>query len=164
MIGDIQTRMAKANNELKALKVYSGLSYSSLLLPENIPEQTYSGTASLGGSSWDMVARLRFRFTRTDGLIDPPLINFTLNASVTPDYKSYAESYGFVFYSGNVSYIANSYITGYINELGDGYVDYYVDFAGPLNGLFYYLDDIDFSVTVQALANVRGTLSVERLI
>lgn len=164
MIGDIQTRMAKANNELKALKVYSGLSYSSLLLPENIPEQSYSGTASLGGSSDDMVARLRFRFTRTDGLIDPPLINFTIDASITPDYQTYAEDYGFVFSSGNLSYSTDFLITGYIYELGDGYVDYYVDYDGDLSTYYPYLNSIDFSVRVQALANVRGTLSVERLI
>ena len=146
MIGDIQTRMAKANNELKALKVYSGLSYSSLLLPENIPEQSYSGMASLGGSSDDMVALLRFRFTRT------------------PDYQTYAEDYGFVFSSGDISYTADSNVTGYIYELGDGYVDYYVDFRGGLNTLYPYLNSIDISARVQALANVRGALSVERLI
>lgn len=164
MIYDVENRLAKLHNELKAQKVYSGITYSQLLLPENTPSKSYSGTADLSGSGTDPVARLRFRFTRTDGINEPPLVDFTLQVSISPTYKSFAESYGFVFNANDLSYFTYTNVDGYINEIGDGYVDFYVDFNSYLRSMFFSLSSLSFSVTVQAIANVMGTLVVEKLI
>ena len=163
MIPDVQLRLVKARNELKAQKVYSGLAYSQLLLPENTPQLSYSGTASLSGSG--IVARLRFRFTRTDGLVDAPMINFTTSTTLSPTYKQFAEANGFTFSVANdLSYIDTLNANGYIGELGDGYVDLYVDFDDYIRKDFFSLNSIAFSAEVQAIANVAGNLTVERLI
>lgn len=163
MISDVQLRLVKARNELKAQKVYSGLAYSQLLLPENTPQLSYSGTASLSGSG--VVARVRFRFTRTDGLSDTPMINFTTSTTLSPTYRQFAEANGFTFSTAyDLSYIDTLYANGYIGHLGDGYVDWYVDFDELIRRDFFSLNSIAFSVQVQAIANVAGNLVVERLI
>lgn len=162
MVLDVQNRVTKLSNEVRAQKVYSGLTYSQLLLPENNPTQSYSGTASLSGSG--PVARIRFRFTRTDGLTAPPMINFAYTASISPTYKAFAESYGFSFSADDLTYIDTTNVGGYIADLGDGYVDYYVEFNAYLRNMFFSRDSLSISVTCQAIANVEGTLSVERLI
>ena len=160
----VQKRIVELRNELKAQKVYSGLTYSQLLLPENTPEESYSGTADLSGSGSDPVARLHFRFTRTDGVAEPPLVNFTLNATLNPTYKQFAEANGFSFTANDLSYMTTREIVGYIAEIGDGYVDYYVDYDAYIRTKFFSLNSIGFSATVQAISNVEGTLIVERLI
>ena len=161
---DTQQKIVELRNELQAQKVYSGLAYSSLLLPENTPTRTYSGTASLSGSGTTPVARIRFRFVRTDGLLDPPLINFAYSASYSPTYKQFAESYGFSFQENDLSFITITGISGYIAELGDGYVDFYVDYSSNLRSQFFSLNSISISIEVQAIVAVNGRLEVERLI
>lgn len=163
MLMDVQNRIVKLQNEVKAQKVFSGLTYSQLLLPENTPSKTYSGTIDLSKST-DPIARVRFRFTRTDGVTATPMINFTYSATITPSYKTFAESYGFVFSANDLSYIDTTESNGYIGALGDGYVDFYVDFALSLKSQFFSRSSLSISVTCQALANVQGTLSVERAI
>ena len=159
---DAQQKIVELRNELKAQKVFSGLTYSQLLLPANTPQQSYNDTVSLSGSG--LVARIRFRFTRSDGLVDAPMINFAYTASISPTYKSFAESYGFSFSADDLSYIETSRTSGYIYDLGDGYVDFVVDFNSSLRTIFFSLNSLSISVTCQAIANVQGTLSVERII
>lgn len=162
MVMGVQNRMTKLRNEVQSQKVYSGLTYSQLLLPENTPSQTYSGTADLSGSG--PVARLRFRFTRTDGLTTPPMINFAYSASISPTYRSFAESNGFSFSANDLTYLDNTNISGYIATVGDGYVDFYVDFNSYLRTMFFSRSTLSISVTCQAIANVQGSLTVEKII
>lgn len=163
---DVQQRIVALKNEVKAQKTYSGLAYSQLLMPENTPTQSYSGTASLSGSGETPVARIRFRFQRTDGIITAPMINFAYDASITPTYKQYAESYGWTFQGTGAATVFPpiNWTSGNIAELGDGYVDFYVNFSNEIRVDFFDLNSISFNVTCQAITNVKGTLSVERLI
>lgn len=162
MAKDVQNRLTHLRNEVKAQKVYSGLTYSQLLLPENTPTQQYLETVSLSGSG--PVAKIRFRFTRTDGINEPPMINFAYNVSLSPTYKAFAESYGFVFSANDLSYIDASYISGYISEVGDGYADFIVEFASYLRDIFFSRDNLGIVITCQAITNVRGNLVVERIV
>lgn len=162
MVMDVQNKVTQLRNEVKAQKVFSGLTYSQLLLPENTPTQSYSGTASLSGSG--PVAKIRFRFTRTDGINEPPMINFAYSASISPTYRAFAESYGFSFSANDLSYIDRRQVSGYIASLGDEYVDYYVEFSEYLRDIFFSRSDLGISVTCQAIANVKGTLVVERIV
>lgn len=163
---DIQQRIVEIRNELEAQKVYSGLTYSSLLLPENTPTKTYSGTINLSGGTATEVARIRFRFVRTDGLSYPPMINFANEITITPSYSQYAINNGFTITGNDIdsANLLGSEVVGYIYELGDNYVDYYVDFSSSLRGRFFSLSSLSISVTVQAISNVIGTMTAERLI
>lgn len=164
MIYDVEKRIAKLRNEIKAQKVNSGMVYSQLLMPSNIPQATYSGVASWTGSTTSPVARLRFRFKRTDGLVTPPLINFSHSSSCSPTYKEYALANGFSFTPDiNMSYLDSDIIEGYIAEVGDSYVDYYVDFSSSIISRYHSISSIQISASCQAIANVYGTLEVERL-
>lgn len=161
MIQDVQKRIVSLHNEIKAQKVYSGLTYSQLLLPERAPTQSYSDAVALAGSG--PVAILRFRFIRSDGLIDPPIINFAFDASVSPTYKQFAQNAGFVFSANDLSYIDRSQIAGYIAEVGDGYVDFYIEYSSELRSMFFSLNSLTISATCQAISNVDGNLIVEKL-
>lgn len=164
MIADTQQRIAKVRNEVKAQKVSSGLTYSQLLMPENTPQLSYTGTASWSGSPSGAIARIRFRFTRTDGLTDPPLINFTHTSSYSPTYEQFAIDNGFSITPANLAPFTNQDIEGYIAGVGDGYVDYYVDFNAGIASALFSLSSVGISVSCQVIANVYGTLDMERLI
>ncbi|MEE0887893.1 MAG: hypothetical protein U0L97_01615 [Candidatus Saccharimonadaceae bacterium] len=162
MVMDVQNKVTQLRNEVKAQKVFSGLTYSQLLLPENTPTLSYSDTVSLSGSG--PVAKIRFRFTRTDGLVEPPFINFAYTGSISPTYRAFAESYGFSFSANDLSYMDRTNISGYIAGLGDGYIDFYVEFNEYLRDMFFSRNNLTISITCQAIANVAGNLSVERII
>lgn len=165
MITGAEKQIATLRNEIMSQKVASGLAFSSLLLPENTPTASYEGTASVSGiDQFTPVARLRFRFTRSDGLIDPPLINFAFSTNFEPSYKSFVESKGFTISGPDLGYFDWLYVSGYIAELGDSYIDFYVDFEGVIRDYYFSVGSISFQVTCQAISNVKGGLVVERLI
>ena len=164
MIYDVEKRLAAVHNELKAQKVYSGITYSQLLLPENNPVESYSGSISLSGGGTGPLARLRFRFTRLDGSLDTPLVDFASRVSISPTYKEFAEANSFVFSKGDLSYTTILGVNTYIGELGDGYTDFYVDFEQDLAFYYFSLSNLSVSVQVQAMANIKGTLIVTRTI
>lgn len=160
----VQQKIVELRNELKAQKVFSGLAYSQLLYPENTPSQTYTSTANLSGSGETPVARIRFRFTRTDGINETPLVNFAYDASYSPSYKQFAESYGWSFTGNNFDFFEKEDISGYISGAGDNYVDFFIDFNYTIRDALFSLSSIGISIICQAIVAVNGTLSVERII
>lgn len=160
----VQQKIVELRNELKAQKVFSGLAYSQLLYPENTPSQTYTSTANLSGSGETPVARVRFRFTRTDGINETPLVNFAYDASYSPSYKQFAESYGWSFTGNNFDFFEKEDISGYISGTGDNYVDFFIDFNYTIRDALFSLSSIGISTTCQAIVAVNGILSVERII
>lgn len=164
MIQDTQKRLVALKNEVKAQKTASGLAYSQMLMPENTPTRVYSGTASLSGSGDTPVARLRFRFQRTDGIADPPLINFACSANYSPSYKQFAEANGFSFTGRSSMYLERQDVVSYIHGLGDGYVDFYVDFQSAIRTALFSLNSIQIYATCSAITGVKGSFVVERLI
>ena len=159
-----QSRLVSIRNELKAQKSYSGIAYSRLLMPENTPSQTYSGSIGLSGSGNGPLARVRFRFTRTDGLTDPPLVNFAFTASISPTYAEFTRSAGFDFTGNDLDYINSRQISGYIGATGDSTVDFYVDYSRGLSSMFFSINSLGTFINCQAIANVKGTLIEERII
>lgn len=160
----VQQKIVELRNELQAQKVYSGLSYSQLLYPENTPSLSYTGTASLSGSGETPVARIRFRFTRTDGINETPLVNFAYDASYSPSYKQFAEDNGWTFTGQDFSFFERDDISGYISGSGDNYVDFFVDYNYTIRSALFSLSSIGISISCQAIVAVNGTLSVERII
>ena len=164
MVGNVPQRIVKMRNELKAQKVSSGIVYSQLLMPTNTPQLSYTGTASWNSSTTSPIARVRFRFTRTDGLLEPPLINFTHTSSYSPSYRDYAQSNGFSFSpTVDMSYFDTQNIEAYIGGVGDGYVDFYIDYKTSIRTLFFSLNSVQISTTCQAISNDYGQLTVERV-
>lgn len=164
MITDVERRIVKLRNELKAQKVSAGITYSQLLMPSNTPELEYTGTANWNSSTTFPIARVRFRFIRTDGLTDPPLVNFTHNSTYSPTYKKFAQDNGFVISPDiDMSFFDNENIEGYIGAVGDGYVDFYVDYGTAIRNQLFSLSSIQIATTCQVISNVQGYLTVERL-
>ena len=160
----VQARLVRIRNELKAQKVASGLAFSSLLMPENNPTATWSGSISFASTGADnILARIRFRFARTAGS-DAPMVNFTIATELSPKYASYIATQGLTVTGDDVDYVDEQSITSYVADSGDGWVDYYVDFDTTLLNNFYTLTAINATVTVTAVAMVAGTLTTERII
>jgi hypothetical protein len=164
MINNLQQRIVTLRNEIQSQKTFSGLTYSRLLLPENAPTQTYSGRASLTGSGSTPVAEVRFRFTRTDGLTDTPAINFAFSSTISPTYVDFVRSKGFTISGNELAFFDQWTTAGFTREVGDGFVDFIVAIQPDTREAFFSLDYLDFSITCQAITNVYGTLTVERII
>ena len=92
-----------------------------------------------------------------------PFCDIPRYASLDAD-RAFAESYGFSFSANDLSYMDRTNISGYIAGLGDGYIDFYVEFNEYLRDMFFSRNNLTISITCQAIANVAGNLSVERII
>ena len=168
MIGDVQQRIVKLRNEIKAQKVARELTYSQLLMPENTPSITYRGTLThSGGPIDDVVARCRVRFTRTDGVDATPFVNFPFVLTLSPTYQEYEASIGVTVTGDDPGCVDEQCYVGYIADSGDNWVDFYVDLTYYAIANFDSFErpftSLDFSFTVEAISTVPGRLTVERV-
>lgn len=165
MITSTEKRIVNLRNEVKALKVASELAYSQLLMPENTPSVSYSGTVtSASVPRYATLARCKVRFTRSDGSLDVPFVNFTLNFRFSPTYTQFMASWGIIVEGNDTEFSDEQVYDGYIAGSGPGYVDYYVDISTDIVLLFDPFTSIDFSFEVEAISMVSGTLTVERVV
>ena len=155
----VQERLVQIRNELRAQKVASGLAYSSLLFPENTPQATWSGTVDLNS---DDPVIVKFRFTRKDESLSVPLVDFPFTATVSPTYLEFARTYGFEITADDFTYTNTWDTAGYIGEVGDNYIVFYVEISRAiLKSDYFSLSSVGVSLTVQAVSCVYGNLIVE---
>ena len=164
MINDIQQRMVRARNEIRAQKVATELAYSSILFPENTPRATWSGTISFPWTADNVIARLRVRFTRSDGMEGAPYVDFAQNVTFSPTYLDYSASVGWTVTGNDTGYVDDQEYTGYVSATGSNYVDYYIDFLRDLEINYNTLNSVQASVTVEAISMVDGTLTITKVV
>lgn len=163
MISDVEMRLVRARNEVKAQKVATELAYSSILWPENAATANWSGSIALELHD-DKVARFRVRFTRTDGVSGTPYVDFAQNVTFSPTYQQYSQSIGCTVTGNDVGYVDDQNYTGYVAKAGSNYVDYYIDFVRDLISNYFSLSSINVTISAQAVAMVSGTLTITRLV
>lgn len=161
----VEQRIAKLHDEVKAQKVAGEIAYSTVLKPENTPSVTKTERIDWSRQDDKIYMRERFRFERTDGKTDAPLVNFAFDFYLTPDYATYQrETFGITVTGYDIDYVKNDGVTGYIYETGPGYVDFYVDVDYDITTDYHTDPDLDITMTVQAISPVEGTLTATRLI
>ena len=165
MITDTEQRIVNIRNEIQAQKTAQELAYSQLLMPENTPSATYSGTITSGAEErYDTMARVRARFTRSDGVDEPPFVNFPFSLTFIPSYKDFVAQWGEQVTGDDVDFADEQCYIGYVAGTGSNYVDFYIDIPTEIVMTFAPFTSLDFTVTVEAVANVAGTLSMTRLL
>lgn len=157
----VQTLVRKIQNELNALKVATPLNLGQLRMTDQTPSISYSG--SFNTASHDLVtARLEVTFTRSDGIVAPPLVDFAYECSVSPTYPQYLATQGISFTGNDTTDLLDFYIHGYEYETGSNSVTFYIDF---MNAVAPYAGAAaTISATVKAISTVPGSLSLVRSI
>lgn len=157
----VENRLKIVENELRALKRATEPNIGMLKFPSSTPTASYSG--SFPTTSQDLVAaRLAATFTRTDGGSGAPLVDFAFDTSVSPTQSEYLSTQGITYTGNDTNTNLDEYVQGYEYSITDTSVVFYIDFQ---NAFAYYPGaSATLSVTVQALATVPGTLTIERLI
>ena len=166
MIKDVQNRLVKIRNEIKAQKVARELAYSQLLMPDNTPTKTYSGYIPVGTTAQNgTVARCRVRFTRIDGINSTPFVDFPFDLKFSPNYVQFEASQGVTITGDDTEYVDEQCFVGYIAEAGTNYIDFYIDVTDTLLMVFDpNFPGITFSFTVEAVSTAPGTIDITRLI
>lgn len=165
MISDVEKRLVKIRNEIKAQKVARELAYSQLLMPENTPTINYSGTVAYQGQErFDTLARCRVRFTRTDDGEGAPFVNFPFSFNFVPNYADFIREQGLNMTGDDIEFVDEQCYVGYIAEEGSNYVDFYIDITTEVIFNFEPFTSLDFNFTVEAISNVPGELTVERIL
>lgn len=165
MINDVQKRLVKIRNEIKAQKVARELAYSQLLMPDNTPSVTYSGTVTDSGSQrYDTLARCRVRFTRSDGIDETPFVDFTYDFKFSPTYVEFEQSWGVTVTGNDTGYVDEQGYVGYVAGSGTNYVDFYIDITTDVVLSFAPFTSLNFTFTAEAISTVPGTLTVTRLL
>lgn len=155
--------MVRARNEIRAQKVATELAYSSILFPENTPHATWTGTITFPQYPDNVIARLRVRFTRSDGMEGAPFVDFAQSVTISPSYAAYSASIGWTVTGNDIGYVDDQEYTGYVAEAGSDYVDYYIDFLRDLAGNYYTLSSVQVTVEVDAISMVDGTLNITKV-
>lgn len=160
-MSETQIIINRIDNELKALKGSTPLNAGALAFPEQTPTQSY--TASINTSSQDyVVARLAATFTRTDGQLTTPLVDFAYDLTVSPTYVQYMATQGVTITGNDPNAMVDFFIRGYEAATTENSVTFYID---ALNAIAPYAgSSATLTVTVAALSTVEGNLTIERLI
>ena len=166
MLQDVQSRLVKIRNEIRAQKVARELTYSQLLLPENTPSISYSAYLPVGTTAQNgIVARCRVRFTRSDGIDSTPFVNFPFSLTLSPTYKEFQEDQGVSVSGNDVGYVDEQCFVGYVAGAGTNYVDFYIDITETLITVFDpNYPGVTFSFTVEGVSTAPGTLTVTRIL
>ena len=156
----VQNRLVRLENELKAQKTASTLAYSSMLFPENTPVASISGTISTTTLRTPM-ARLEATFTRSDGRTETPFVDFAYYLEMD-SFADWVENIGGTV-SGPDKDASNSANTiGYLAEATNGTVKFFIDFSVGI--VKEGQSSVSFSIDVQAISPVEGTLTIARTI
>ena len=162
---DIEKRIVKARNELRSQKVAQELVYSQLLMPENAPTIAGSGAIDYGSlERYDVMARWRVRFTRTDGIKETPFVNFAYDFNFHPSYAEFQSQSGVSVEGNDLNYPEEPLHSGYESAAGDDYVDFNIDVNTETAMTYSPFPNLSVDFSVQAISSVPGKLSLERLI
>lgn len=157
----VQVILRKIENELKALKASTPLNAGALAFPDQTPTETYTGSVNTASQNY-VVARIGATFTRTDGQLTTPLVDFAFDMSVSPTYQQYMATQGITITGNDPNAMIDFFIRGYEASTTNNSVTFYID---ALNAIAPYAGSTaTLSVTVAALSTVEGTLTLERLI
>lgn len=152
-----QQRLAKLRNELQAIKAGSKLAYSSVLFPENVPEQGWNG-AVVADPSNPILAAFTATFTRNDGLEITPLVDFTFDYD-GPTTADWVRQQGGTASGRDLKAELDDWVSCYIVSTSEKSVSYRIEFQNnwPDNS-------INLSLTVRAISPVSGLLKLERVL
>lgn len=159
----LQSKLVRLRNELKAMKAASELAYSTMLMPENAPTASISGTIDFSTPTavW---ARLVVTFTRTDGKTDTPYVDIT-TAATGDTFTAWVRRQTNGSVTGRDPEWATSRLfMTYAHAASDGSVEFYLDATDSGVWLPDGNNRANFSVSVSAISAVPGTLTIARLI
>lgn len=164
-MNSIDQRIVQLKNEIRSQKVAGEIAYSSFLAPSNTPSTSVSERIGWNLRDNQLFLRERFRFQRTDGSSEPPLVNFTFSFELNPDMVTYYRNeFGITVSGYDTNATKNIAVTGYIYETGNGYVDFYVDVDYNLAMEYQSQPPVDITMRVQAISLVNGTINATRLL
>ena len=162
MIADTEYRIIKARNELRALKTATKLAYSNMLMPENVPKQTYSGSISLS-TVRDPMARVTATFTRTDGVAITPYVDITLDTNIYT-FEDWVLSIGGTISGRDKKWGQSGLFSYSIDSTTDTSVTFVINVSENIMQVSQALSSVNFSVKVTAISPVEGTLTLRRTI
>lgn len=162
MISDVEGRIIKSRNELKSLKVATELSYSSMLMPENAPTATYSGSINLNAMN-DPMARVTATFTRSDESEITPYVDIMLDTDIFT-YEDWVKSIGGTVSGRDVKWGQSGLFTVYVDNTTDKSVTFNIDVTQNVMQLSGVMSSVDFTIRATAISPVSGTLTLRRAI
>lgn len=153
----VQQRLVAIRNELQAQKIASSLAYSSVLFPDNVPEEYWSGKITTDFSQ-AIMASFRATFTRNDEIDSTPLVDFTLDFDI-PTVADWIKAQGGTVTGRDPEAEMENWVESFVENADDRSVSYRINF---LNGIGAGASEIDARITVRAISPVPGTLKLER--
>ena len=162
MPNSTELKMAKMRNELRSLKSAFSMNAKALNFAP-VASASYSGTYSTNGEL-SVFPKIRATFTRTDGINEMPFVDLAVSASISPLYHEYLDQhFGNNTVGPDKRYAETSNVFVYINSVEGGRVDFDIDISYG-----YWVAQapeitVSFTLNIQAIAPVPGTLTVERI-
>lgn len=167
----LEAKVKKLKNELIAQKQFSPLSWGQLAKPEETPTVIITDTIDITTPlSLMYVAKYVAKFTRTDGQAIAPLVDFAYDYTISPTGIKTEEDGGATVTATSIESLfegTENHISAATAE--DGSVEFtilfltseYLGLTQMFNTIFG-TQNVDLTLTVQAISPVPGELTVER--
>lgn len=153
----LQQRLNQARNELQAQKAGTTLAYSTVLFPDNVPEQSWNGNIDVDPTK-QVAAVFLATFTRSDNQNSTPLVDFTFDYD-GPTTADWVRQQGGTASGRDLKAELDDWATGDITAISDKSVSYKIEFLSE-----WPAGNINLSLTVRAISPVAGALKLERII
>lgn len=158
----VQEKIVELKNELRALKSSFSMNAKALNFAP-VASTSYSGTYPTNGETL-VFPKVRATFTRTDGINEMPFVDLAVSASLSPLYTEYLDQhFGNNTVGPDKRFAETSNVFVYINSVEGGRVAFDIDVSYG-----YWVAQapeitVSFTLNIQAIAPVPGTLTVERI-
>lgn len=152
----IERELARIKNEVLALKMASQISYGMLEQPETAPSVSFDGTINvMDNSEWEIT------FTRSDGMSEVPVADFTFDYETT-SYDDWVRSIGGTAVSPHPEVYNEELIETGIKGTATGAVVYFVRVHSGFASYVGSTVPLKFNVTT--ISPVEGTLVMQRIL
>lgn len=156
-----EQRLMKIRNELKAQKVATELAYSAMLMPENAPTATYTGSIDLT-TIQEPMARVAVTFTRTDNIENTPYADIAVSTDIDT-FEEWVRSIGGTVSGRDTDWGESGLFMIYVNDTTDRSVTFYIDVSskivqGQAN------QTANFTLNISVISPTPGQLTVIRLL
>lgn len=161
---NVQARIVAIRNELAAQKQASKLAYGQLTSTNLTPTAHWQGDVDTNTplEPWGRVAEFRARFTRTDGVSSPPIVDFAYSASASPTAIEILRQQGHTITADDIEALYEGGMSGWVSNIGENYVDFAVSLESS-SLVARNTGTVGVSIDVVAISPIRGELTIERV-
>lgn len=163
---NVQARIVAIRNEQRAQKKAVQLGYGQLVVPDP-PRKTWSGAIDPSNPlNSEYIAKFKARFTRTDGVNQPPLVDFSYTLAASRTNIDARRERGNIIAATDIDALLEGGHSGWVSTAANNYTEFSIVIRDSGSQGYFMTTTTGTSMvalSVTALSPVPGILTIERV-